>query len=564
MPDNVGEIAASVNELARLAAQGVLGFYTHFEVTEVFGYLRDQPPVNVFSILVAEERLTEGAEPPTYLGDRIQLQSLKDWTFGVQQSLLPVGDLPNVFKTYCDSGKWKPSGEPLQVGILIPVPTQFVPPDSTLLVPLNNVLKNNFWSGAYLIEFADPDKSQLQPFFDEPPRLQELSEAIQKFVPIRIASLSDRLGNVIVQLPLTAILVRFAKNRITGDSIITVHWHPRATPRPLRATCEMQFDNMISSYASANVQEGGNSLPTAAGDGMQRGVIWDDLNSVILAATGLTGFFETIACDMHVLQPEPRVFIRQSAAGTPAQVRIGLQRLMQNRVGTPRSDQDGGWTRKRIYRYEAAQSAVERVFVQYMPASGRQEAEHEKALQDVRHLIRRYGKKGAWLWDPFLSAEDILDTLFHCPYIGTDLRALTDAQEIPASSSVGQTKPRYAILHDCLRDLFGLPQETPPKRPSFADRQRATIAAAQSNLLGLRLEYRARVGQAGWGFHDRFLIFPYVENGALAWSLGTSINGLGKQHHILQRVDDGRIIADAFEKLWTQLDQHEHLIWKVP
>jgi len=60
------------------------------------------------------------------------------------------------------------------------------------------------------------------------------------------------------------------------------------------------------------------------------------------------------------------------------------------------------------------------------------------------------------------------------------------------------------------------------------------------------------------------LIFPYVENVALAWSLGTSVNGLGKQHHILQRVDDGRIIADAFEKLWTQLDPPEHLIWKVP
>jgi hypothetical protein len=231
---------------------------------------------------------------------------------------------------------------------------------------------------------------------------------------------------------------------------------------------------------------------------MQRGVIWDDLNSLILAAAGLTGFIETIAWDMQLLQPEPRVFIRQSAAGTPAQVRIGLQLLTQNRVGTPRSDRDGGWTRQRIYRYEAAQSAVERVFVQYMPASGHQEAEHEKALQDVRHLISRYGKEGVWLWDPFLSAEDILDTLFHCPYINADLRALTDAQEIPASSSLGQTKPKYAILRDCLSDLFGLPKETPPKRPSFADRQRATITAAQSNLLGLRLEYRARIGQAGW------------------------------------------------------------------
>jgi hypothetical protein len=550
MPDNGKTIADQVDELTRLTATGVLGFYTHVEVTEVFGYLKGQPPVNVFSILVAEERLAEGAESPKCIGDRIRLKSLKEWTYGIQRSLLPISQLQNVFKRFVDNGEWAPSGDPLQVGKLIPVPTQFVPPDSTILVPLNNVLKNNFWGGSYLIEFADKDKAPLQPFFEESPRLQELSEAIQKHVPLRIASLSDRLGNLIVQLPVTVILGRFAKNRITGDSIITVHWHPKATPRPLRASCEMQFDNMISGYVSAEVKEGETSLPIAAGDGMQRGVIWDDLHSVILAATTLTGFFDSVALNMHLLQPEPRIFFRLSASGVPAEVRVGLQRLTQHSVGTPRSDRDGGWTQSRIYRYEAAQSAAEQVFVQYLPDSGQQEAEHEKALCDVRRLLSRYGQKGAWLWDPFLSAEDIIDTLFHCPYIDAELRALTDAQEISATSPPATSS--------------ACPNGPLQKSPSFPDRQRATMAATQSNLIGLRLEYRARIGQAGWGFHDRFLIFPYVESGALAWSLGTSVNGLGKQHHILQRVDDGQIIADAFKKLWAQLDQPEHLIWKAP
>jgi hypothetical protein len=384
---NVKTIADQADELTRLTAAGVLGFYTHVEVTEVFGYLKGQPPVNVFSILVAEERLTEGAEAPKFLGDRIRLKSLKDWTYGIQRSLLPIGQLQDVLKTFCDRGEWAPSGKPLQVGKPIPVPTQFVPPDSTIPVPLNNVLKNNFWSGSCLIEFADKDKTQVQSFFKDPPRLQELSEAIQKHVPLRIASLSDRLGNIIVQLPVTVILGRFAKNRTTGDSIITVHWHPKATPRPLRASCEMQFDNMISGYVSAEVKEGENSLPTAAGDGMQRGVIWDDLHSVILAATGLTGFVDTVAWSMHLLQPEPRFFFRLSASGVPVEVRVGLQLLTQHSVGTPRSDRDGGWTQRRIYRYEAAQATAERVFVQYMPVSGQQDAEHEKALKDLRHLL---------------------------------------------------------------------------------------------------------------------------------------------------------------------------------
>jgi hypothetical protein len=121
-----------------------------------------------------------------------------------------------------------------------------VPPDSTTIAPWNSVLKNNFWSGSYVLEWADPEKAAIKPLLDEPPRLQELSEAVQKHVPIRLASLSDRLCNVIVQLPVTVLISGFAITRLTGDAIVKVRWHPKATPRPLRASCEMQFDNMIS------------------------------------------------------------------------------------------------------------------------------------------------------------------------------------------------------------------------------------------------------------------------------------------------------------------------------
>jgi len=83
--------------------------------------------------------------------------------------------------------------------------------------------------------------------------------------------------------------------------------------------------------------------------------------------------------------------------------------------------------------------------------------------------------------------------------------------------------------------------------------------------MGLRLEYRVRRGPAGFGFHDRFLIFPRSEDSpARAWSLGTSVNMLGKEHHILQQVDDGQLVADAFEELWKELIKPEHLIWKRP
>jgi hypothetical protein len=199
------------------------------------------------------------------------------------------------------------------------------------------------------------------------------------------------------------------------------------------------------------------------------------------------------------------------------------------------------WTQRRMYREETARLLEERRFVQYRPEPGPQTSEREKALNDVRMLINRHGEQGAWLWDPYLSAQDVLDTLFYCRFFGADLRALSGGY---IQLAEGQASPSVGA--------------------KFVAEQGAILDNTKSNLRGLRLEFRVRTGSAGWAFHDRFLIFPSEDRGALAWSLGTSVNGLGKQHHILQRVDDGQRIMDAFVELWNQIDQSENLVWKKP
>jgi len=140
------------------------------------------------------------------------------------------------------------------------------------------------------------------------------------------------------------------------------------------------------------------------------------------------------------------------------------------------------------------------------------------------------------------------------------------AGDIPFAE--GQATQSGQSCLDWLRDwvpFLVTPRAAEPSASEkFAAKQRATLQCITSNLRGLRLEYRIRTGSTGWAFHDRFLIFPAADHAALAWSLGTSINGLGKQHHILQRVDDGQRIRDAFAELWDKLDQPEHLIWKTP
>lgn len=183
--------------------------------------------------------------------------------------------------------------------------------------------------------------------------------------------------------------------------------------------------------------------------------------------------------------------------------------------------------------------------MQYRPKAGSYD-ERKRALADLRFLIENHGGGGVDLWDLFLTADDLLQTLFWCPHANVRLRGLTDGRDPPSSA---------APANPCAAGTW-----TP--KPPFSDRQRATLARNAGNLEGLRLEYRTRRGPEGWAFHDRFLIFPAGRDGPSAWSLGTSINSLGMVHHILQRVSNAPLVAGAFEDLWRALSKPSHLIWK--
>ncbi|MGO4683367.1 VPA1262 family N-terminal domain-containing protein [Hyphomicrobium sp. 2TAF46] len=527
----------STAELARLLVPSVLGFATHFEATEIVAFRTGEAaPINVFSIFVAEELDGETETAVTFLNgrNRIELKSLKGWKFGVARYRLKAAKLSTAFDHLRSTRQWKPSGEILRVGMLEGLPPVFVPADTYMGVPWNQVLKNNFWSGSYVLEWADKVKADLQPLYEDPLRLRELSAAVQPYVPLGLASFADRLGNVAVQIP--ASIVMATVSRADEELCLELAWHPLATPRPLRVSFEMEHDRTVCGFGSAAVTEPCTVVPIQTRRGILRAHLWDDAHRLLLWSLGESAFINTIGFHTTLGEPEPRSFIVTGDNGVRHEERVRLVTpSIDAAIGDKQGDDNGGRTHWRIYRHEVERLASERRFVQYRPEPGEVPVERRKAIADLRLLINQYGKTGTWLWDPYLNANDILQTLFYSKFSGADLRALTAAESVPGSGAT---------------------------RTDFVAEQRAVLEAAAGNRRGLRLEYRARVGQAGWGFHDRFLIFPGTERGAFAWSLGTSVNSVGTDHHILQRVDDGQLVADAFIELWDQLDAPEHQVWK--
>jgi hypothetical protein len=505
----------SLNHLKNAIADGTLGFFRRAEVTEILAFTKgEDQPANVFTIVVLDEEEGPAANAsPRFLNKRrLSIPGLSGVTFGICRYERMIEHLFPALERLERDRIWDLSGKALQQNASMMQPPVFVPPNSIQDIAFNSALKNNFWNGSHVFEWADTEKRLLAHLLIEPQRLQVLSEAIALYLPIRLAALSDRIGNIVVQVPVTILMARFSGTR-HGDFVLETGWHPRAKPRPLRAAVELEFDNTIAGYCSAAIINEQTTLTMPPGSGSHRATLWDEEHQLLLAATGPSTFIRSVHLNFQPIAPEPRVF---SLPSGKTDLRVSVRSSLESVVGTNNSDTNGGWTEGRIYKSETARLARERQFVQYLPKPGRQLEEHERALADIRDLVGRYGETGAWLWDPYLSALDILKTLFFSPHHGADLRGLTARKTACQASGT--------MVQD-----------------DYISRQQADFGSFAGNLYGLKLEFRAQSGSAGWNFHDRFLIFPQKKKGALAWSLGTSVNSLGKAHHILQRVDDGQI-----------------------
>lgn len=542
-------IASARTEIDRLTKPGVIGFYDYFEVTELVGFATPSQggtasqPINLFSLVTAEEGPT-----PTIYGklqwltpkSRLKVAGLSGWRFALARYHVSGAELDSALQHLEQTGQWQLSGNPLKVGPLHGRKPCFAPPDATQNLPWNRLLKNNFWNGSYLVELADADKKGIPDFWATPASLQNLSKAISDYIPLGVASLPDRLGSIVLQLPVTVALPNFRMDK-TGMMEAHLAWHPKATPRPLLASCQITNDNLVLEYGSAVVQAGPAPLSVGQSLHPHYGVVWDDQFGVIIAATAASQFIHTIALDMQILGEAANSAVRTFTHGA-ATASVPLNKASSpSIVGTPVVDDMTQWTKRRMYRDEAERLKAQRKFVAYGPHIGAKATEHQRALSDLHALMKEYGRNGAWLWDPFLDAADVLETLFFNPHPHADLRALSACQTVQDSAAPKQTK----------------------SNKQWATDQGKKIEAAKGNAQSLTLNFRARTDGAGWAFHDRFLIFPSDEGAAHAWSLGTSINSLGHQHHILQEVSDPQLVLDAFVELWDQLDRREHEVWKI-
>lgn len=151
-----------------------------------------------------------------------------------------------------------------------------------------------------------------------------------------------------------------------------------------------------------------------------------------------------------------------------------------------------------------------------------------------------------WLVDPYLSADDILKTVVYCGKYGISIKCLT---HIAAINGNRETRTETTTEGESLFE-------------TTVSRYNGILKNALGKQKDLKLEYRTVAGMTGISFHDRYLILKCGLNKSRAWSLGISVNSLGKSHHIIQIVQSPMDVIDTIDTIWNQSLREECLIFK--
>lgn len=514
-----------------LTSNGNIAYYNSCELTEIFlCRKRDKAIFNFFTIAVFEEKPFSKTDVKFLCSKPIKVND--EYSIGIKRFWLTLEDAERSFRTLKTQNKWGSDGiTNSQFPKLKFVPKQFIPTIDGNRI--NNILKNNYNGGSYILEFFDESKGNLEFLLklEEINKLNEICKRIKQIVPIDLSVVRDRLGNFIFQFPIT-ILEADSRALNTWDGVeLNLSWHTSIQKLP---DCLLQVESTIDkNFMGCTIVDYNKSQKQIVNIGNLDQIsdikVWRKEPSLILSSFHGT-YIREFDIRTGIINHEPRLF---ELNGNMVEVKI------TSHEGNPKNTRKINYTNyisNNLYDSEKKQLEKSLSFKQYKKGlSG--------GLEDLQKLIEQKDENGVYIWDPFLCSNDILQTLFYSRQGGVPLKAIGSINDAVKIVYKNKGKTVENIIAD-YKAIFDNPK---------------------NNHHQLNLEFRIQYSNHGWAFHDRFLIFPSSNSKrSQVYSLGTSINSYGQNHHILQEVSHPQPVVDAFNELWEELNKPECLVWKFP
>lgn len=528
------------NDFNLLLQEGNIAFYKACEVTQIFIYDKSKEKAFNYYCLFVFDELNQTDKETEYLLPKSE--SLNETlSLGVQRKRISIEKTRQVFEEL-QQGELNYDEECEISSNLVLLPKSFISNSSNKTIMLNNILKPNYWGDNYIVEFFDETKDILNITKSNRRIIDLINNKLKSLVSVKLdlSKVYDRIGNIIFQFPITLLKTEIISNRDSVNLSVNTEYHPSVTkPKNLHIEMRSQFDNIITGFSSSETSELSiRSVLKVGDDNNLQTSIFDKDSNLLLHSSELI-FCNSIICNGRIgmQYSEPRTITQKD--GKVKEIEL----FFNEDFGIRKSQQNDYFEQinKRKRNNKIIQSSGD-----YKIFKGNQ---NEDALNFIRTKLSNLSNdiKEICLWDPYLRASDIMKTLYF-ENTGIPFRCISSYQKAKKLNENEET------INDEKKIFESFCKE---QKQAFLD---------NSNNLRVSLKFLAQHGIYGWRFHDRFLIFIPKDNSDLpiVYSLGTSVNSLGKEHHIVQKVTNPREILNNFEELWSLLDNGECIVTEIP
>lgn len=473
----------------------------------------------------------------------------------ITKETISKADAFNVLQNAVEKQKWEWGDDVALLDDVFPIDPQFIPEtdptgnktsDSTL-VPIEQALYgSNFMGGYYVCElFSAKTILSASISLDDRRKIQEIISKAK--IEFDIESLSDRIGNIVCKIPMDIIKhkpVRLSPERgIAGQFTLK-----NSCTEPVECLLQIILENdntIIETRVEEMVFSGQNEIKEYCIDPNRYNnrIILSDKKSGIIYYAALRDY--SFGSNYYSMITPPQYGIQSSlirpivVGGEDIEIKLtniaGIGEVSIEKEIYEMEKRQHKWMTEYEYKHHFFRSFV-----------AGQEKEAIQTVIDIcndRDLF--WDLEEVWLVDPYLSADDILRTVAYCGKHGICIKCLTHIASIN-----GNRETRTEATEN--ESLF----------EATVSKYNGILKKALNKQKDLKLEYRTVAGMTGIPFHDRYLILKYGLNKSRAWSLGISVNSLGKSHHIIQIVQSPMDVIETIDAIWNQSLGEDCLIYK--
>lgn len=532
-----------------LLKPGTIGFYQGCEITQIFIFDKATKTAKNFFALFCFDELETNFDSKTEIINKERIILSDTYFAGILRKRVTISTAKQIFMDI-QSNKLVVDEQCQISKDLSLIPKVFVANKTTRDFSfVNYVLKPNYWGDNYIIEFFDNEKEFFDENVDAEKLITKLKIDIMKYCPINLEKTYDRIGNLIFQFPITEVKFDIHSDETNSKIFYKLERHPKSENRRLQVNVKANFDDTITGFDKVEFFSDSLNHCFILGDDNNVNSEIIDLEKKIILHDNVFNFFHGINFNgrVGVQYAEPRTILardqihncdiellsdfgkEKKEISNPAEI-IRARRLNNEIIKNS----------KDYFVYDREKSQDENI---------------SEAFNFVRSKLDSHlNIKEICLWDPYLSAADIIETLYW-ERTGIPFRCITCASNI-------KQKEKKTKFQKIYRILFNAKKEKSSSLFEKVVKEQQEYFLSHSNNLKVKLKFLGQHDNYGFKFHDRFLILVPIDSSIIpiVYSLGISVNQLGASHHMIQKVADPRLILHNFELLWNELDRKECLI----